>query len=127
MSEMPPPPPSYSNFQPPSDPQDRTFATLAHAGTLLNLLGGWGFVVPLVILLAKGDRPTVRRAAVESLNFQISFIIYLLVFGGLSFILIGIPFLVAAAAMLLIMPIVAAVRTNEGGDYRYPLTFRPVK
>lgn len=129
MNEMQPPwaPPPAPSMNEPSDSRDQTFATLAHAGTLLNLLGGWGWAVPLVILLTKGDRRVVRRAAVESLNFQISFIIYALVTGALSLILIGIPFLIAVAVMLVVMPIIAAVKTSEGLEYRYPLTFRLVK
>jgi hypothetical protein len=124
MSEFPPP---YPPYQSPVDPQDRTFATLAHVGTLANLLGLWGWLVPLVILLTKGNRPVVRRAAAESLNFQISFGIYAVVFGVLSFILIGLPFLFAVAVMMLVMPIIAAIKTNEGIAYKYPLTFRLIK
>ncbi|NBO45452.1 MAG: DUF4870 domain-containing protein [Actinobacteria bacterium] len=128
MSEMlPPPPPPYADFQPPVDPQDRTFATVAHAGTLLNVLGGWGFVVPLVILLVKKDRPIVRMAAAESLNFQISMIVYALISLPLLFVFIGWVTLPLIALLLLIMPIIAAVKTNDGVPYRYPLTFRLVK
>ena len=120
------PPPNPYPPQP-VDPQDRTFATLAHAGTLANLLGLWGWVVPLVILLVKPERDMVRRAAVESLNFQISFFVYLAGAFVLSFVLIGLPLLIAIAVMMVIFPIMAAAKASEEQDYRYPLTFRLIK
>lgn len=125
MSNVPPPP--YPDFQPPADPQDRTYATIAHAGTLLNVLGGWGFVVPLVIMLVKKDRPIVRKAAAESLNFQISMIVYVLISLPLLLVLVGWVTLSVIALLLLIMPIIAAVKTNDGVPYKYPITFRLVK
>ncbi|MBU6213638.1 MAG: DUF4870 domain-containing protein, partial [Actinomycetales bacterium] len=124
---QPPAPPPYPGASEPVDPQDRTFATLAHAGTLVNLLGGWGFAVPLVILLVKGNRPVVRRAAAEALNFQISMFAYAIVSVPLLFFVVGWFTLAAVVLLLLIMPIVAAVKTNEGQTYRYPVTFRLVK
>ena len=129
MSQLPPPPPGGfpgSQYEP-VDPRDRTFATLAHAGTLVNVLGGWGFAVPLVILLIKTDRPVVRKAAVEALNFQISMLAYALASVPLLFLIIGWLTLPVVVLLALVMPIVAAVKTNEGVDYRYPLTFRLVK
>ena len=129
MSQMPPPPPEGFASMPykPLDPQDRTLATVAHVGTLANLLGLWGWAVPLVILLIKGDRPAVRKAAVESLNFQISMLAYAIGSLLLMLVLIGFLTICVVGLFMLVMPIVAAVKTSEGVDYRYPLTFRLIK
>ena len=126
MSQLPPPPPYYTPPEP-MDPQDRTLATLSHVGTLANLLGAWGWAVPLVILLVKTDRPVVRKAAVESLNFQISMFAYAIVSLVLMLVLVGFVTIAVVGLLMIVMPIIAAVKTNEGVDYRYPLTFRLIK
>jgi len=57
----------------PSD--ERTWAGLAHFGGLLL-----GFLAPLIVMLVKGEQsPRVRAQAVEALNFQIAFMIYMFV------------------------------------------------
>jgi uncharacterized Tic20 family protein len=72
MSYTPPPPPNVNG----DNKGDNNFAVIAHLGTLINLITGLGFIVPLVIMLTKGrDSQVVRTNAVESLNFQISIII----------------------------------------------------
>lgn len=63
----------------------------------------------------------------EALNFQISVLIYGIVAGVLSIILIGIPILIALVIFQFIMIIIASVRTSNGESYRYPLTIRFLK
>jgi uncharacterized Tic20 family protein len=69
----------------------------------------------------------VRTNAVESLNFQISIIIYAIVSAILVFVLIGFVLLFVVAILAFILPIVAAVKTSNGEAYRYPITLRMVK
>lgn len=107
---------------------DRNFAVIAHLGTLINLVTGLGFIVPLVIMLTKGrDSQLVRTNAVESLNFQISVIIYAIVSAILALVLIGFILLFILWVLALILPIVASVKTSNGESYRYPITLRMVK
>lgn len=113
---------------PPSglDPQARTFAMLCHlsalAGFFVPLGNVWG---PLIFWLVKKDEfPEVDVHGKESLNFEISISIYVIVFGILSFLLIGLPFLFATLVFWLVSVIVASVRANAGEPYRYPLTIR---
>ena len=85
-------------------------------------------------MLVKGDSPFVRRHAVESLNFQISLLIYSVVGAVVGFLvvlltfglgaLIVIPIAVVALVAILVVIIVATVRASNGEDYRYPLTLR---
>lgn len=128
MSYTPPPPPDGNR----DTSGDANIAVIAHIGTLINLITGLGFIVPLVIMLTKGrDSQLVRANAVESLNFQISIIIYALVSALLTvtviLAIIGIPLLIALFILALILPIVAAVKTSNGESYRYPITLRLVK
>lgn len=124
MSYTPPPPPAGNR----DSSGDSNFAVIAHLGTLINLISGLGFIVPLVIMLTKGrDSQFVRANAVESLNFQISLIIYALVSAVLALVLIGFVLLLVVAILAFILPIVAAVKTSNGEAYRYPITLRLVK
>ena len=63
----------------------------------------------------------------ECLNFQISMLIYIIISGILTLILIGFAFLVILYVMNIILTIIAAIKANEGVTYRYPLTMRFIK
>ncbi|PMB18872.1 DUF4870 domain-containing protein [Fischerella thermalis] len=83
--------------------------------------------IPIAILFISND-PIVKENAKESLNFHINLYIYGIIFGLLSIILIGVPFLIGLWIVSLIMPIIAIVRVLSGPNipYRYPLIFRLV-
>ncbi|MBD2429718.1 MULTISPECIES: DUF4870 domain-containing protein [Fischerella] len=83
--------------------------------------------IPIAILFISND-PIVKENAKESLNFHINLYIYGNIFGLLSIILIGVPFLIGLWIVSLIMPIIAIVRvlSEPNLSYRYPLIFRLV-
>lgn len=94
----------------------------AFAGLFVPFGNVWG---PLVVWLIRRDQsPEVDAHGKESLNFQISMTIYLVVSFLLSFLLIGIPLLIAGAIFWLVVVIIASVRANAGELYRYPLSIR---
>lgn len=113
---------------------DRTWALLAHIGSLVAAWLALGFFAPLVVMLVKSDRPFVRRHAVESLNFQISLLIYSLVAAVVGFLLVVVtlgvglfvvvPVAVVLGLLVLALIILATVKASNGEDYRYPLTIR---
>jgi uncharacterized Tic20 family protein len=126
MTSAPPPPDATYQPQPPMAPQDqRLWATLIHLGGIL-----FSFIPALVGYLVLKDRGDfVRQHTLEELNFQISLAIYMV-----AVVLIGIPtffigtflaFPLAIAATVLM--IIAAVKSNAGDFYRYPLILRLVK
>ena len=105
-------------------------AALIHLSALVGLAGnGIGFVAaPLVGWLWKRDEhPALDAAGKEALNFQLTMTLAVLVSIPLMLILVGVVTLFVAATLMVVMPIVAAVRTVNGVDYRYPLTVRFVK
>ena len=128
----PPPPPGYGRG--PSEPphpsgttsEERTWALVSHIGCLVGTaFAGLAFVVPLVIMLTKGTESAfVREHAVESLNFQLSMLIYVLVSFVLVFVLVGFLLLAALGIAWLVLVVVATMRASEGRAYRYPLTIR---
>lgn len=83
--------------------------------------------IPIAILLVSDD-PVVKDNARESLNFHLNLFIYLLLFGLLAFVLIGIPLLFILAIVSFIMPIIAIVQvlSTPSQPYRYPFIFRLV-
>ena len=112
---------------PPAAPtsEERTWALAAHVGSLVAAWFAMGFLAPLLVLLIKGnDSPFIRRHAVESLNFQISLLIYLIASAILWLILIGIVLTVALGVFALVVIILATMAASNGQDYRYPLTIR---
>ncbi len=124
MSYPPPPPPGHG--YPPSQ-EERNWALAAHLGTFVAAWFAMGFLCPLIVMLTKGNEsPFVRRHAVESLNFQISLLIYLVVSGILILVLIGFLLLAAVGIFALIVVILASIKAANGEEYRYPLCLRLV-
>jgi uncharacterized Tic20 family protein len=79
------------------------------------------------VLLIKGNEsPWIRRQSVESLNFQLSILIYSVVSAILILLLVGILMLIAVFIFWLVFTILGSVKAGNGEDYRYPLTIRMV-
>ena len=105
----------------------RKWAMICHISALAGLVGsGIGFVVaPLLVwLIKKEDHVFIDQQGKEAVNFQITMILALFVAAILCFVLIGFFILIAVALVMVILPIIAAVRTNEGEEYRYPFSIR---
>ena len=107
--------------------EERNWAMAAHIGSLVTAWFALGLIAPLLVLLIKGGRsPYIRCHAVESLNFQINALIYIVVCLVLMFILIGFVLIVVYGIFYLVCVITATVRASNGAEYRYPLTARLV-
>jgi len=130
--------PPYAGFPPGvPTPDDRNWASAAHWGSFVAGFFALAFLAPLVVMLAKGPQsPFVRRHAVESLNFQISMLIYgtvgtiigvlvAVVTFGLA-LLILIPAALALAVLWIVVVIQASIKAANGEEYHYPLTLRLV-
>jgi uncharacterized protein len=103
---------------------DKLWIVLSH----LSLLLGVGILLPLIVYLVKKDEsPVLGSNAKEALNFHISVYLYALICVPLLLVLIGIPLILVVGIGAIALSIVAAVRTANGSDYRYPLTIRFVR
>ena len=82
-------------------------------------------VGPLIVWLAKRqDSPEIDAHGKESMNFQISMLIWNAIAAILIIVLIGIPILILLHILNIIFVIVASIQANEGKLYRYPLAIR---
>jgi uncharacterized protein len=109
---------------------ERTWAMLAHLSPLVGYAGipFGNIIAPLIIWLVKKDQSWfVDDQAKESLNFQISMLIYFVISVILMFVLIGIVMVIIVYVFGIVMIIVAAIKANDGVQYRYPITIRFIK
>ncbi len=103
--------------------EERTLALLAH---LLTFIGG--FLAPLIIWLVKKDESVfVSENAKESLNFQITLVIAMMICLLLMLVVIGAFLLAIVGVAAFVLVIVATIRSSEGKIYRYPFTLRLIK
>jgi uncharacterized protein len=111
----------------------RMWAILCHASALLGYVTLVGFIVgPLVVwLLKREESPEIDEHGRESLNFQISILIYGVVLGMaafiLSFVFIGfllVPVIFILPIAQIVLVIIASIKASNGEPYRYPFTIR---
>ena len=122
-----------------TDPQQRMWAMWCHLSALAGLLVPLGSILgPLIVWLTKRQEyPSVDAEGKKALNFQITTLIAYVVFVVVLIaaaaseifvlaVLIGLALLALGIAWI-IWVILASVRTNEGKDFRYPLSIRFLK
>lgn len=106
--------------------QERTWGMVAHLAALVGFIIPLGNVIgPLIVWMVKKDESSfVDEQGKESLNFQISVSIYAIVAALLIIVVIGIVLLIGLALLDLVLVVIAAVKTNNGEKFRYPLCIR---
>ncbi len=106
---------------------------LGHLSALTGLFSGLGAIVgPLIVWQVKKDTmPFAAAEAKEALNFNISWMLWGLILGALTALLmivvIGvllIPVLAILGIAWVVFTVIAGLKANEGKPYRYPLTIR---
>jgi uncharacterized Tic20 family protein len=129
MENTPPPVPPTSNQPPAIPPNPSTDNSLA---VVMQLLGFAGFVFPMGNILAplilwlikRTDSPYLDRIGKEAINFQISYTVYAIVAGLLCFVLIGFLLFPVLFVAWIVLMVIAAVKTGNGEEYKYPFTIR---
>jgi uncharacterized Tic20 family protein len=109
---------SMPDYVPTSD--EKTFAILSHILTLVAPI-----IAPLIIFLIKKDESKfVAYHSKESLNFQITMALLVII---LFITIVGILLIWFVGVFSLILVIVATIRASEGKLYKYPLSIRFIK
>lgn len=108
---------------------ENTWSALAHLSVLLNLFTGFlGPVAALVIWLVYKDRsPRVGFHALQSLWYQVAWLVILVVGWTLTtflmIVLVGfllVPVMIVVSLVPFVHMSYAAYKVNQGVDYRYP-------
>ena len=98
----------------------------ALSGIFLHVLGH--IFGPLgVWLMKRNESPEIDAHGKESLNFQLSMLIYNVIAAILILVLIGIPLLILLYVLNIVFVIVASIQAGDGKLYRYPMTIRFIK
>ena len=105
---------------------ERQWAMISHLGTFSACLIPFAnIIVPLVIWQVKKSESsfTVEHSK-ESLNFQISLMIYYIAATLLILIIIGFILFIGLFIFNIIIVIIAGIKANDGEYYKYPMTIR---
>ena len=102
----------------------KLLSALSHGSIFFSLLG-ISVGIPIAILLVSDD-PVVKDNAKESLNFHLNVWLYGIIFGILTWVLIGFLLLGILQIVNLVMPVLAIIHclSNTDQPYRYPFIFR---
>ena len=111
------------------DKDERLWGMLCHLLSFSGYLIPFGSVLgPLIIWMIKKDEmPFVNDQGKESLNFQLTMLIAVIVSVILCFVLIGFLMLGVVLIFQILVVIMASIKANEGIKYRYPYTIRFLK
>jgi len=127
MENSPPPLPAGMPVGPAEFPSVRTWNILCHATALLGVLLHFpGHILgPLIVWLAKRhDSPEIDAHGKESLNFQISMLLYTAIAAVFCLVLIGFLVLPILWVLNAVFVVVASIQASDGKLYRYPMTIR---
>ena len=116
---------------PATNPREaRKWAMICHIISLVGLMGnGIGFFLgPLIVwLIKREDHPFIDRQGKEAVNFQLTMILAFLVSAILCLVVIGFLFIFILAVLIIVLPIIAAVKANEGKEFEYPFAIRFIR
>ncbi|OEC00042.1 membrane protein [Lysinibacillus sphaericus] len=81
------------------------------------------FLVPIIFFLISSEEE-VKNVSVQALLFQVVMGVLIVIASILSFVLIGLPFLLVFIAMVYIVPIIGIVKAISEEPWRYPIVGR---
>lgn len=112
-----------------ADIEIRRWAAATHIAAVAGYVIPFGNIIgPLLVWqLKKEDGQLIDDQGKESVNFQITVSIAMLVSALLTLILIGFLLIFVIGLGALILVVIAAIKANDGEAYRYPLTLRFIK
>lgn len=107
----------------------RNWAMICHLTGFAGYLFPFGnLIVPLAVWLIKRDQmPYLDDQGKEAVNFQITMLIAYAVAFALILILVGFLLFPPLFIYHVVMMVVAAIKANEGAEFRYPFTIRLLK
>ena len=109
-----------------TDHDEKIWGMMCHFASFLGFVVPLGNILgPLLVYLMKKDiYRFVEEQGKESMNFEITMTIYVLICIPLVFVIVGAIILPALIIFWITVVILAAVRNSEGRSFRYPITIR---
>jgi uncharacterized Tic20 family protein len=106
--------------------EERTLAALTHLSGLAGyIIPLGGVIVPIIIWVVKGESRVISGIAKQALLLNVMIFVLGLISVLLALTVILIPLLIplwiALALAAIVLPIVGALRANDGVYYRYPV------
>ena len=87
-----------------------------------------GLVMPLIMWLTNNEKfSEVDRHGKMIINWLISALIYGMIAGLFTLVFIGIPLLIVLGLLMMIFPIIGAIKAAKGELWPYPLTLSFIK
>jgi uncharacterized protein len=111
------------------DKDAKMWAMFCHLAALAGYIIPFGNIIgPLVVWQIKKDIPFADANGKKAVNWQITVIIAALICIPLVFACgIGAILLIVVGLANLICVVIAAIKTNNGEDYKYPWSFNFIK
>lgn len=104
---------------------ERIFSLLCHLIALVPYLGVLG---PLIIwFLRRDEYAEVDRQGRDSINFQLSILVYSFVAGLLTILGIGVLLLTLIGIFNLVVVIVASIKSYNGERFEYPFSIKFIR
>ena len=102
---------------------ERNWAMLCHLSAFAGFFFPFGGIIgPLICWLSRRDESTwVNINGRNSLNFELSILLYIVLAIPLCFIVVGIPIVIALGTLKIICLIIASVKASKGELFTYPL------
>ena len=119
-------------YRPPSNlqtPDEQQMGLFLHLSQLAGLIIPYaGLIVPIVIWQTQKDKmPALDAHGKMIVNWIISLVIYSIISGVLTLVLVGLLGFVALFVMSIVFPIVGGIKANKGELWEYPLTIKFLK
>jgi len=102
---------------------ERNWAMFCHLSAFAGFFFPFGGIIgPLVCWLTKRDESVwVYINGRNSLNFQLSMLLYIVLALPLCFIIIGFPIVALLGTIKVICIVIASVKASKGESFKYPL------
>lgn len=109
------------------DKEDRQWAVIGHLSAFAGFIIPLGNVIaPLIVWQIKKELPFASDQAKEALNFQITMLLAFIACMILMVVVIGVFLMPIVGLIAIGFPIYAAIKANEGEQFRYPYILRLV-
>jgi len=102
---------------------ERNWAMFCHLSAFAGFFFPFGAIIgPLICWLSRRDESSwVNVNGRNSMNFQLSILLYIVLAIPLCFIIIGIPIIIGLMTLKVVCIIIASIKASKGENFRYPL------